>query len=144
MSLAHSIWLEHFWFTLETIAIKYPTHPTEADIKKYYQLITNISLFLPMNPLGKKFDTILNKYPITPYLSTRLSFMKWVHFIKTHINKELNKPYTSFDEHINIYYENYKPTDEKFIDKLILKKRIIQITLTISAIILSYYLYNIQ
>lgn len=142
MSLEHSVWLEHFWFTLETIAIKYPTHPTNADIKKYYNLIVNIPLFFPMDPLGKKFIKILDNYPVNPYLSTRLSFMKWVHFIKTHIYKNLDKDYVSFDEHIDKYYEHYKPKDEKIIENLHLKKRIIEIAFIIGFIGLCYYSYK--
>ena len=142
MSLKHSVWLEHFWFTLETIAIKYPTHPTNADIKKYYHFIVNIPLFFPMDPLGKNFIKILDKYPVNPYLSTRLSFMKWVHFIKTHIFKILNKDYVSFDEHIDKYYEHYKPKDEKIIENLHLKKRIIEIAFIIGFIGLCYYSYK--
>jgi|TARA_B100001027_G_C16198289_1_gene299383 hypothetical protein len=142
MSLEHSVWLEHFWFTLETIAIKYPTHPTNADIKKYYHFIVNIPLFFPMDPLGKNFIKILDKYPVNPYLSTRLSFMKWVHFIKTHIYKILNKDYVSFDEHIDKYYEHYKPKDEKIIENLHLKKRIIEIAFIIGFIGLCYYSYK--
>ena len=142
MSLEQSVWLEHFWFTLETIAIKFPTHPTNSDVKKYYNLIVNLSLFFPMNPLGKKFDDILNKYPVTPYLSTRLSFMKWVHFIKTHIYKKLNKEYVNFDEHIEKYYEYYKPKDKKFVENLKFKKRFIEFGIVIGFIGLGYYMYN--
>ena len=142
MSLEHSVWLEHFWFTLETIAIKYPTHPTNADIKKYYNLIVNIPLFFPMDPLGKNFIKILDNYPVNPYLSTRLSFMKWVHFIKTHIYKKLDKDYVSFDEHIDKYYEHYKPKVVKDAEQRRRREKYIFLGFIITIILLSTYLYN--
>ena len=40
--------------------------------------------------------------------------MKWVHFIKTHVYKKLDKDYVSFDEHIDKYYEHYKTKDANY------------------------------
>ena len=38
MSLNHKIWLPHFFFLLETIAVMYPNNPNKVTIKKYYDL----------------------------------------------------------------------------------------------------------
>ena len=41
--------------------------------------------------LVNNFLDLLDKYPVTPYLSSRMSFMKWVNFIFNKINKQLKE-----------------------------------------------------
>ena len=45
---------------------------------------------------------------MTPYLDSRESFTKWLHFIHNKINIYLGKPELSYYESMNKYYENYK------------------------------------
>ena len=113
MGLNHNVWLPHLKFTLQTIAISYPKHPNEVSIKKYYDFIQNLPVFLPMNPIGNNFLDLLDKYPVTPYLSSRMSFMKWVNFIFNKINKQLKKEEIDFYEDLEKYYEEYKPKEMK-------------------------------
>jgi hypothetical protein len=42
---------------------------------------------MPDSRIGNKFSELLDKYPITPYLDSRDSFIKWVHFIHNRVNK---------------------------------------------------------
>ena len=81
MGLNPNIWLPNLKFILQTIAITYPSHPNDVSKRKYYDLIQNLPVFFPFNPMGKNFLDLLDKYPVTPYLSSRMSFMKWIHFI---------------------------------------------------------------
>ena len=83
MTLNPYVWLPHFEFTLQTIAVQYPKKPNEVTKKKYYEFISNIPVFFPIKPLGKSFSNMLNKYPVTPYLDSRTAFMKWTHFHRT-------------------------------------------------------------
>ena len=64
--------------------------------KKYYDLIQNLPTFIPNKRMGKQFEKKLNEFPVTPYLSSRDSFMKWVHFMHNKINKKLGKPQVNF------------------------------------------------
>ena len=41
-----------------------------------------------MKPLGNDFIKIIDNYPVTPYLESRLSFVKWVHYIFNKIYKK--------------------------------------------------------
>jgi len=45
---------------------------------------------------------------VTPYLDSRESFIKWVHFIHNKINIYLGKPEITYYDAMNKYYENYK------------------------------------
>ena len=113
MGLNHNVWLPHLKFTLQTIAVTYPKNPNDVSIKKYYDFIQNLPIFIPMDPIGKNFLELLDKYPVTPYLSSRMSFMKWIHFIFNKINKQLKKKEIGFYEDLENYYEEYKPKEMK-------------------------------
>ena len=91
-----NIWGPHYWFTLQTIAMTYPDTPTDTIKKKYYNLFSDLPLFIPNRSMGHKFIELLDKYPIAPYLSDKLSLMKWLHFIHTKINQKLKKKQIDF------------------------------------------------
>ena len=112
-SLDQSIWGPHFWFTLHTIAHTYPLHPNDVVKKKYYDFIQNLPLFIPNSEFGNKLSEYLDKFPVTPYLDSRMSFLKWMHFLHNRINIKLGKPIMEFDESLEAYYAQYAPKDTK-------------------------------
>ena len=125
MGLNPNIWLPKLKFTLQTMAVTYPDKPNDVSIKKYYDFIQNLPIFIPMEPFGKEFIVMLDKYPVTPYLSSRLSFMKWIHFIFNKINEKLEKPQEDFYESLrnimmNINQKNYKTENSQKRGKSIL------------------------
>ena len=61
------------------------------DASNFYDLIMNFPLFIPIPDIAKRFSEILDKYPVTPYLDSRESIIKWVVFIHNKINIMLNK-----------------------------------------------------
>tara|TARA_B100001142_G_C13758109_1_gene432097 strand:- start:49 stop:480 length:432 start_codon:yes stop_codon:yes gene_type:complete len=118
MNLNPKIWGPYYWFVLYTIAISYPTSPNDVTKKKYYDFIQNFPLFLPSSDIGNTFTIFIDKYPVTPYLDTRESFIKWVHFIHNKINIYLGKNEISYYEAMKLYYKHYeektiKVTNEK-------------------------------
>lgn len=66
--------------------------------KKYYEFIHNLPLFIPTESISKNFSKLLDKYPVTPYLDNKMSFIKWTHFIHNKINKKLDKTPINFDK----------------------------------------------
>ena len=64
MGLDPKVWLPHFLFVMQTIAISYPAYPNDTSKKKYYDLIQNMALFLPDYPLGNEFLKLLDKFPL--------------------------------------------------------------------------------
>ena len=121
MGLNPNIWLPNLKFTLQTIAITYPSHPNDVSKRKYYDLIQNLPVFFPFNPMGKNFLDLLDKYPVTPYLSSRMSFMKWIHFIFNKIHEQLDQPIDEFYDSLEKYYDQYKPKEIR--NRAIIKTR---------------------
>ena len=121
MTLDPIIWGPHYWFFLMTIAVSYPKKANSVLKKKYYDFIMNLPLFIPNDKMGNKFSRLLDKYPVEPYLDSRESFIKWIHYIHNQVNKQLNKPELSYVEAMDAYYSNYKP--KEIIRKEEIKKR---------------------
>lgn len=136
-----NIWGPHYWFVLHTIAISYPLNPNDITKKKYYDFIQNIPLFIPVESIGNSFSKFIDKYPVTPYLDSRESFMKWMHFIHNKINVALNHPEISFDEAMVSYYMNYKPKSLKDFEERNNREKIIYISTIITLITSSVLLY---
>jgi hypothetical protein len=137
-----NVWGPHFWFFLHTLAMSYPHHPSSVTKKKFYDLIMNLPLFLPVESIGSDFSKLLDEYPITAYLDNRESLIKWMHFIHNKINEKLEKPKISLNDFYSLYYEEYKPKDMKFKEYYRFKEKIIYTLLIISVTGLIVYLYN--
>jgi hypothetical protein len=103
------VWGPHYWFFLHTIAHSYPTSPNEVTKRKYYDMIQNMPLFIPDSDIGDRFSNLLDKYPVSPYLGSRESFVRWVHFIHNKVNVILGKDEMSLLESIDAYFAQYKP-----------------------------------
>lgn len=140
MTLNPEIWGPHYWFFLETIALTYPLHPNDVSKKKYYDFIQNLPLFIPNPEIGNNFSKLIDTFPVTPYLDSRLSFMKWINFIHNKINKQLDKPVINIYDSLENYYKHYKPKKpEKKSKKELYYKIIIGVL-----VVLIIYLYNIN
>ena len=111
MKLKYDIWLPKLKFTLQTIALNYPERPNEVTVRKYYNLIQNLPVFFPDEPIGKYMEKLLDEFPVTPYLSSKKSFMKWIHFLFNKINKKLELNTESFYESLEEYYKHYRPKE---------------------------------
>tara|TARA_B100000035_G_C20932984_1_gene523915 strand:+ start:566 stop:1000 length:435 start_codon:yes stop_codon:yes gene_type:complete len=135
------IWGPHYWFVLYTIALSYPLSINETTKKKYYDFVQNLPLFLPVSDIGNIFSRFLDKYPVTPYLDSRESFIKWVHFIHNKINIYLGKEELTYYDAMNKYYEHYKLKEIKKKDEAKNKHKFIYISIILILIIILIMLY---
>ena len=142
MSLDPDVWGPHYWFFLHTLAISYPIKPNDVTKKKYYTFIHNLPLFIPVNEIGNSFSKLLDKYPVKPYLDSRKSFIKWMHFIHNKINILCNKDEISLDEAMEQYYNNYKPKQNKNIEEKKQREKVIFMGIIFLLIVISIYFYN--
>lgn len=142
MGLNYNVWLPHLKFTLQTMAVTYPSRPNEVSRKKYYDFIQNLPVFIPLEPIGKNFLDLLDKYPVTPYLSSRMSFMKWIHFIFNKINEQLEKPVEDFYDSLEKYYDEYKPKEIRNREIIKTRKRYIQFGSALLLISIIAYFYK--
>lgn len=136
------VWGPHYWFVLYTIASTYPDYPNEFTKRKYYDFIQNIPLFIPNISIGNHFSELLDKYPCSPYLSSRDSFKKWIHFIHNKINIHIGKKEISFLRADDLYNAQYKPQPLILSETLKIKKHHIYLLLTLLCIIFIYIFYT--
>jgi hypothetical protein len=142
LQLDPNVWGPHFWFFLHTIAISYPHNPNAVTKKKYYELIQNLPLFIPVEKIGNDFNKLLDEYPVTAYLDSRESFVKWMHFIHNKINKKLEKPMITINDFYLNYYEEYKPKDLKMKEHYRWREKLLYILILMGSTGLIVYLYN--
>jgi hypothetical protein len=137
------VWGPHYWFFLHTIAVTYPHHPNAVTKKKYYDLIQNLHIFLPIDKIANEFSELLEQYPITPYLDNRESFVRWTWFIHNKINEKLEKPKITLEEFYKQYYENYKPKDVKYREFYKLRAKLMYLLIILLIAGLIYYFYHL-
>ena len=136
------IWGPHYWFFLNTVAMTYPNFPNKVTKKKYYDFIMNFPLFIPISDIAKQFSEILDKYPVTPYLDSRESFVKWVIFIHNKINIMLNKNTINYNEFINNYISLFKDPKIKNAKAKVEKKYIIYFLIILSLLAIIGIIYK--
>jgi len=137
-----TIWGPHYWFFLHTVAMTYPHHPNAITKKKYYEFVQNIPLFIPVEQISSDFEKLIDKYPITPYLDNRDSFVRWMHFIHNKINEKLEKPQIMLNDFFVEYYNQYKSQNEKLAEYYKLREKVIYSGILFSILGSIYYLYD--
>ena len=142
MTLNPDVWGPHYWFMLHTCALHYPKHPNAVTKKKYYDFISNIPLFIPVENIATNFSKLLDQYPVSPYLDSRESFIKWTHFIHNKINEQLEKSKISLNDFYIHYYEEYKPKEIKLRESSRWKEKLIYTIIIAIVIFLTIYLYE--
>lgn len=136
------IWGPHYWFFLHTIAESYPLHPNEVSKRKYYDLIQNLPLFIPIDEIGNYVSDLLDKYPVTPYLDNRDSFVRWMHFIHNKVNVHLGKDEVSLPKAMDMYRNEYRPKPIYLAEKINWRKHYLHILLILVLAILIYIWYE--
>ena len=136
-----NVWGPQYWFVLHTIAHSYPLTPNSVTKRKYYDFIQNLPLFIPNSEIGSKFSELLDKYPVSPYLDNRDSFIRWMFFIHNKVNIILCKEQLLFEEANDAYYANYKPKPVYLAEKFRIQKHYIYFALILSCILLIYMYY---
>jgi len=142
MPLNPDIWMPQFQFTLQTMSLMYPQHPNDVTKKKYYDTIHNIPLFLPQKPLGAEFSKLLDEFPVTPYLSSRESFMRWIHFIINKINISMEWEQMDFYDSLEKYYDAYKP--KELVEKENFKRRKQYVLIGVTGFLILTVLYMLK
>lgn len=143
MTLEPKIWGPQYWFVLHTIAMSYPIKPNDTIRKKFYDFYQNLPLFMPVEEIGNNFSKFLDKYPVTPYLESRQSLVRWTHFIHNKINIALGKKTMTMEESMSAYYELYKPKEVKDLEQRRRREKIVFIGFILIVALSAAYLYRI-
>ena len=137
-----SVWGPHYWFFLHSVGFTYPEMPTDGEKKKYYNLIISLPTFIPNNAAANNFQRLIDDYPVSSYLNSKNSFLKWIHFIHNKINAQIGKQEISYIEFVNTYNNEYKPKDIKYKEQI--KEREKYIFSLFATMLLAYSIYNIN
>jgi hypothetical protein len=143
MLLDPTVWGPHYWFFLHTITLTYPLHPNTITKKKYYDFIHNFHMLIPIENIASYFSKLIVEYPVTPYLDSRDSFIRWMHFIHNKVNEKLEKPKITLAQFYKSYYENYKPKNIKLREYYRIQEKVVYLILLVAIISVIYYLYHL-
>lgn len=136
------VWEPNFWFFFHTIAHSYPAIPNSVTKRKYYDFIQNIPLFIPNPEIGNEFSKLIDAYPVSPYLDSRDSFIRWMHFFQNRRNLSLGKEEVSLFASLDNYRNNYKPVQMKLSERFQLKREYIVMTFTILLLLFLFFFYK--
>jgi hypothetical protein len=124
-----------------TLALSYPETPNSVTKRKYYDFIINLPLFIPNHEIGNRFSELLDKYPVSPYLDNKESFIKWIHFIHNKVNVSIGKEEISYQTALNNYLDEYVPKPLYLYEKMKINKYYIFIFFIIVCLLFIYYYY---
>lgn len=136
------IWGPHYWFFMMTVALTYPDYPTETIKRKYYDFFMNLPLFLPNPEYGSKFSTMLDDYPISPYLGCKDSLVRWVIFMHNRYNAHRGELQISVDEAMQAYYEQYMPKPVYLYQSMKIRRYYLHVGFILGSLALIYYLWE--
>jgi hypothetical protein len=142
MQFDSTVWGPHYWFFLHTVAESYPISPNATTKRKYYDLIINMPLYIPVVEMGNKFSQLLDKYPVTPYLDTRDSFVRWVHFMHNKFNVLLGKEEISLQMALDKYRAEYKPKPVYLFEKINTRRHYIHAIIIFLLIFMIYVFWK--
>jgi hypothetical protein len=142
MKLSPEEWGPHYWFVIHTIAYTYPEFPNAITKRKYYDFVQNLPLFIPNSEIGDKFSQMLDKYPVSPYLDCKDSFMRWTHFMHNKINALLGKEQVSLYAALDQYHANYLPKSVSLSQTFHTKKTVIHLGVILVCILCIYIIYE--
>lgn len=110
--------------------------------KKYYDFYQNLPMFIPIEEMGNNLSKFLDKYPVTPYLESRQSLVRWTHFIHNKINKALGKETMTLEETMTAYYEHYKPKEVKNMEERRRREKLVIVGSIVLVAGVAGYLYT--
>lgn len=134
------VWGPHYWFFLHTVAHTYPLVPNAVTKRKYYDLIQNMPLFLPDPEMGNRFSTLLDLYPVSPYLDSRDSFIRWVHFIHNKVNVALGEEELPLQD--DRYLDHYKSVLPQMKQPWRIKEQWLSLGMIVLATCFIYFAYT--
>jgi hypothetical protein len=137
------IWGPPFWFFIHTIAMNYPDRANEVTKRKYYDFVQNLPIFIPNVEMGNRFSRLLDKYPVTPYLDKRESFIRWTVFIHNKINKMIGKPEMDLKDAIEKYNRTYVPEKLQLYGETGIKNNVVVLyaTIILAILLVAYMVY---
>lgn len=89
-------WGQEGWHFIHTIALTYPTEPTETDKKNYLDFFKSLENVLPCNFCADHFKENMVKIP--PRLDNTTELFNWSVDMHNEVNIINNKPTLTYNE----------------------------------------------
>ena len=137
-----SVWGPNYWFFMMSVALSYPDFPNDITKRKYYDFFQNLPFFIPDPDMGNKFSRMLDKYPISPYLGSKDSLVRWVVFIHNKYNEMLGKHEISLDAAMAAYYDHFIPKPVYLHQELKMRRYWIHAIFIVLCFCLIFWLYD--
>ena len=139
--MSTATWGPHYWFFMMSVAISYPDFPNDTTRRKYYDFFMNLPIFIPDPEMGNQFSRMLEKYPISPYLGSKDSLIRWVVFIHNKYNEMLGKHEISLDAAMAAYYDHFIPKPVYLHHQLRMRRYWIHVAFIMLCFCIIYWLY---
>jgi hypothetical protein len=92
--------------------------------------------------MGQEFSKMLDKYPVTPYLGSKDSLVRWVVFIHNKYNEMTGKDEISIDEAMSRYYDLYLPKPIYIHETLKMRRYHLHVAFILICVFLVYLYYT--
>ena len=140
--LSMSVWGPNYWFFMMYVSLSYPDFTNDITKRKYYDFFQNLPFFIPDPDMGNNFSRMLDKYPISPYLGSKDSLVRWVVFIHNKYNEMLGKHEISLDAAMAAYYDHFIPKPVYLHQELKMRRYWIHVIFIVLCFFLIFYLYD--
>ncbi len=104
-----SVWGGAAWKFLHTVALSYPSKPTQQDKNDYKSFFTSLGSILPCETCAKHFEDNKKKHNIDKYLSGPHELFSWTVKIRNEVQKILGRPlWNEVSLRESLYNENVR------------------------------------
>jgi hypothetical protein len=116
MQIGPDTWGPHGWKFIHFLALAYPNEPTDEQKKNYKTFFEALQPVLPCSLCANNYKRhITEELPITEaVLKDKESFVKWSIDMHNLVNKETGKLPLSYDDALNLIYNNFETKQVKF------------------------------
>ena len=91
-------WGTYAWGFLESVALTYPSNPTQQTKMEYKEFFLSLQNILPCPKCREHYKENLRKYNLNDALEDRDSLVKWVIDVHNSVNASNGKRVLSYDE----------------------------------------------
>jgi len=109
ISIHKDDWGPGAWKFLHSVALKYPSNPSDDDKNNYFIFYDNLQNILPCPKCKENYKDHLQKFPLKESLENNVSLFKWTVDIHNEVNNLNNKKIYSYEEAFQLY--NNPPTN---------------------------------
>jgi len=111
------VWGKYFWFTLHSIALGYPTKPSDIDKKNYSEFFKSLQNIIPCYACAVNYEQHIKELPITSsVLLNNETLFLWTVAIHNIVNRNLKKPFMSNKDALRLFTKSIVSSNQDMVD----------------------------